>query len=176
MMIRRHFLLCGAASVALGTRGHAQPMPGMTGPHGAPATQPPGPAQGGLVLLEGEPLRSLPKLPNMTGRPGAFSGTLVAAPTQLQLAPGKATEILAYNGVSPGPLIEVTEGDKVAITFKNKIRDNEHEASTPVESATVFYDAAQVKYLHRCKGCKRRQAGFDWHHEMAGFWSEFRSS
>lgn len=125
MMIRRRFLLCGAASVALGTRSRAQPMPGMTGPHGTPATPPPGPAQGGLILPEGEPLRSLPRLRNTSGQPGAFSATLVAAPTQLQLAPGNTTEILAYNGVSPGPLIEVTEGDQVAITLKNKIPGQE---------------------------------------------------
>lgn len=128
MMIRRHFLLCGAALATLGTRGHAQPMPGMpgmTGPRDAPATKPAGPARGGPVLPEGEPLRPLPKLRNMSSRPGAFSGTLVAAPAQLQLAPGNATEILAYNGVSPGPSIEVTEGDQVTITFENKVPGQE---------------------------------------------------
>lgn len=125
MMIRRRFLMCGAASVALGTRGHAQPMPGMTGPRDAPATKPPAPARGGPVFPEGEPLRPLAKLRNISGRPGAFSGTLVAAPTQLQFVPGNATEVLAYNGLIPGPLIEVTEGDQVTITFANKVPGQE---------------------------------------------------
>lgn len=124
MMIRRHFLLCGAALVALDTRSHAQPMPGMTGPPDTPAVTEP-PARSGLILPEGEPLRLLPKLRNISGRSGAFTGSLVAAPTHLQLAPGNKTEVLAYNGISPGPLIEVTEGDHVTIEFENKVPGQE---------------------------------------------------
>jgi len=47
--------------------------------------------------------------------------TLTAAPAQLPLRPGSATDVFAYNGSIPGPTIEAHEGDRVIIHFRNEL-------------------------------------------------------
>lgn len=73
------------------------------------------------ALPEGEPLRDLPRLANTSATPGAFKARLSAGPATARFAADFDTPILAYNGMSPGPLIEVTEGDRVEIEFANDI-------------------------------------------------------
>ncbi|MGQ0815167.1 MAG: multicopper oxidase family protein, partial [Gemmatimonadota bacterium] len=46
---------------------------------------------------------------------------LTAEPASLSLLPGKTTEVFAYNGQVPGPTLELREGDRVVIHFKNKL-------------------------------------------------------
>ena len=74
-------------------------------------------------LPEGAPLRELPRLLNSADRAGYSYFNLAAQPAQARIAEGVDTPILAYNGLSPGPLIEATEGDHVWINFKNLIPD-----------------------------------------------------
>ena len=45
--------------------------------------------------------------------------TLTAAPTRLELLPGKPTDAYAYNGQVPGPTLELREGDSVIVHFHN---------------------------------------------------------
>ncbi len=71
------------------------------------------------ALTEGQPLRSLAHLRNESAVPGQFSATLSAAPGPVQLRPGSTTPMLLYNGLAPGPLIEVHEGQRVAVTLDN---------------------------------------------------------
>ena len=128
-MNRRSFLLAGAASVSLA--GHAtasmkmEDMPGSGAAHGKTARTGVVP-----VLPEGAPFRDLPRLANRSTQPGLFEATLTAAPAKTRFTGGIETPILAYNGQSPGPLIEATEGERVAITFANRI---------PAEESTVHW-------------------------------------
>ena len=47
--------------------------------------------------------------------------TLTAAPARLSIVPGNFTEVFAYNGRVPGPTLELREGDRVTITFRNNL-------------------------------------------------------
>ena len=46
---------------------------------------------------------------------------LVAEPVVREMAPGFKAHLWGYNGQSPGPTIEVVEGDKVRIFVTNKL-------------------------------------------------------
>jgi FtsP/CotA-like multicopper oxidase with cupredoxin domain len=60
-------------------------------------------------------------LRNSSVKPGVVELDLTAAPTRLELVPGKSTEAWAYNGAVPGPTIELHEGDYVTVHFHNKL-------------------------------------------------------
>ena len=49
---------------------------------------------------------------------------LVAEPVVRELAPGMNANLWGYNGQSPGPTIEVVEGDKVRIFLTNKLPEH----------------------------------------------------
>ncbi|TGQ67427.1 multicopper oxidase family protein [Mesorhizobium sp. M00.F.Ca.ET.186.01.1.1] len=129
-MHRRGFLAAGLATVLGSVRAAAQMkmdgMPGMDmgGHTGHDMGAAP---QGVAVLPEGEALRDLPRLANEAGTPGLFKARLTAESATARFAEGLDTPILGYNGTSPGPLIEAVEGDRIEITFANRIAD---EAST----------------------------------------------
>jgi FtsP/CotA-like multicopper oxidase with cupredoxin domain len=46
---------------------------------------------------------------------------LVAEPVKQQIVPGKTLDIWGYNGSSPGPTIQVTQGDRVRIVVDNHL-------------------------------------------------------
>jgi FtsP/CotA-like multicopper oxidase with cupredoxin domain len=46
---------------------------------------------------------------------------LTAQVVQWEVAPGEFVEAYAYNGMVPGPLLRVTEGDKLRINLKNEL-------------------------------------------------------
>ena len=48
---------------------------------------------------------------------------LTAAPARLSMVPGKTTDGYAYNGTVPGPMLEVREGDRVIVHFKNELAE-----------------------------------------------------
>lgn len=54
---------------------------------------------------------------------GTVEVTVTAAATRLTLRPGITTDVLAYNGSSPGPTLEVTEGDRVVVHFRNDLAE-----------------------------------------------------
>lgn len=56
-----------------------------------------------------------------TAKDGAKEFTLTAEPIRWQYANSKTITAWAYNGQVPGPEIRVTEGDRVRITFTNKL-------------------------------------------------------
>lgn len=60
-------------------------------------------------------------LQNISAKPGVVELSLTASPTRLELLPGKPTEAWAYNGMVPGPTIELREGDLVTVHFTNKL-------------------------------------------------------
>ncbi|RBA24352.1 multicopper oxidase [Herminiimonas fonticola] len=49
---------------------------------------------------------------------------LIAEPVIRELAPGMKATLWGYNGSSPGPTIEVVEGDKVRIFVTNKLPEH----------------------------------------------------
>ena len=46
---------------------------------------------------------------------------LTAAPVRLALVPGAKTDMFAYNGRFPGPTLELREGDRVTVHFRNEL-------------------------------------------------------
>jgi FtsP/CotA-like multicopper oxidase with cupredoxin domain len=46
---------------------------------------------------------------------------LVAAPTRLNLLDGRALDVWAYNGQVPGPILRVRVGDRLRVTFTNRL-------------------------------------------------------
>jgi bilirubin oxidase len=114
-MKRREFLgmtLAGAGSL----------LPGCGGGGGGG-----GPMTGGptfvprAALAQGQPLRALPMLPNLATQPGQFAAALEAAPASLALVDGAATSLWLYNGIFPGPVVDVREGERVRLSLTNHL-------------------------------------------------------
>ena len=66
-------------------------------------------------------LISPPVLRNLSRTRGVVEVNLTASPVRLALRPGSPTEAFAYNGSVPGPTLEVYEGDRVVIHFRNEL-------------------------------------------------------
>lgn len=102
-----------------------------------------------VMLPEGEALRELPVLANESSTPGFFQAKLTAEPSTARFIEGHDTPILGYNGMSPGPLIEMTEGDQVEVLFTNQIPEQEstihwHGMPVPSEQDGNPMDAVQT--------------------------------
>jgi FtsP/CotA-like multicopper oxidase with cupredoxin domain len=122
MTTRRDFLvgaaLLGAGAVA---RASLAALPEAAS-QASPLTQPPpapasGPPYRPVVTLNGW---SLPwRMKN-----GVKEFHLVAEPVVRELAPGMQAHLWGYNGQSPGPTIEVVEGDRVRIFVTNRLPEH----------------------------------------------------
>jgi FtsP/CotA-like multicopper oxidase with cupredoxin domain len=60
-------------------------------------------------------------LQDVSREPGRVEVSLRASRATLALVPGVATEVFAYNGQSPGPTLDVREGDRVVVRFRNDL-------------------------------------------------------
>jgi FtsP/CotA-like multicopper oxidase with cupredoxin domain len=60
-------------------------------------------------------------LRNLSAEPGVVEVELTAAPARISLLPGVTTDVFAYDGRVPGPLLEVWEGDRVTVRFRNRL-------------------------------------------------------
>jgi len=69
----------------------------------------------------GELASNPPLLVNISKLPKTVEVNLTAAVTKLSLQPGVVSEVFAYNGHVPGPTLDVREGDRVIIHFKNEL-------------------------------------------------------
>ena len=141
-MHRRTFLTASLAVLATGGHALAQmeghdmnAMPGMGGHEGHNMAAEPATPAAELALKEGEPLRDLPRLANQATEAGRFRASLTAGLAKANFVEGLDTPILAYNGTSPGPLIEAFEGDRVEIDFDNAI---------PGEESTIHWHGMPV--------------------------------
>lgn len=89
------------------------------------------------TLPSGQPLPPLPKLANTSKERGKFAAALTAAPHSVEWVKGQPTQTWAYNGSLPGPLIDVTEGDRIDIRFNNKLAEEStihwHGVPTPAD-------------------------------------------
>jgi len=85
-------------------------------------TQPP------LIPPDGRPYRPVVTLNGWTApwrmNDGVKEFHLVAEPVERELAPGMTARLWGYNGQSPGPTIEVVEGDRVRIFVTNRLPEH----------------------------------------------------
>jgi FtsP/CotA-like multicopper oxidase with cupredoxin domain len=108
MITRRDALLSSAAAIAGGAvllRAHeaeAEPLPAAAGPF-TPVVVP-----NGATL----PFKVVD---------GAKQFHLIAEPVKREFAPGMIVNAWGYNGITPGPIIECTEGDRVRVLLSNKL-------------------------------------------------------
>ncbi|GAB2842629.1 copper oxidase [Pseudoduganella ginsengisoli] len=124
MTTRRHFLFnTGATAVAAAavSKAGAATLPEAPTMNSAETHVPPPPPNGRpyspVVTLNGW---SLPwRMHN-----GVKEFHLVAEPVVRELAPGMKANLWGYNGQSPGPTIEVVEGDRVRIFVTNKLPEH----------------------------------------------------
>lgn len=77
-----------------------------------------------LTTSSDDTLRSPPLLVNRSSVPRTIEVSLTAAPGRLALAPGKITDVYAFNGSVPGPTLEVHEGDKVIVHYTNNLPES----------------------------------------------------
>jgi FtsP/CotA-like multicopper oxidase with cupredoxin domain len=123
MTNRRNFLagagvLLGAATVSKAAMGAVPEAPTTSAPTTAPPLHPStGHPYNPVVTLNGW---SLP----FRMRNGWKEFHLVAEPVVRELAPGMKARLWGYNGQSPGPTIEVVEGDLVRIFVTNKLPEH----------------------------------------------------
>lgn len=124
MVTRRKFFL-NAGAVALGaglvSRAGAASLPEAPSMDKA-STQPP------LAPASGRPYNPVVTLNSWTlpwrMKNGAKEFHLVAEPVVRELAPGMKANLWGYNGQSPGPTIEVVEGDRVRLFVTNKLPEH----------------------------------------------------
>ena len=100
----------GAATTAGGTLpGHDMAgMPGMNGQMPSHAAEVPTATRGNQALE-----------PTLVDGVKVFE--LTASVVQWEATPGEMVEAYAYNGMVPGPLLRVTEGDTIRIVLKNEL-------------------------------------------------------
>jgi FtsP/CotA-like multicopper oxidase with cupredoxin domain len=108
----------GAAAVSRAAMGAVPEAPIQKSAAMAPPLQPPaGPPYNPVVTLNGWTLPF--RMKN-----GWKEFHLVAEPVERELAPGMVARLWGYNGQSPGPTIEVVEGDFVRIFVTNKLPEH----------------------------------------------------
>lgn len=124
MMSRRNFFK-GAGAIAVSatavSKVGAASLPEAATMNNAATLPPPLPANGRpfypVVTLNGW---SLP----WRMKEGVKEFHLVAEPVVREMAPGMKANLWGYNGQSPGPTIEVVEGDRVRIFLTNKLPEH----------------------------------------------------
>ena len=124
MTTRRQFLssagvaLVGAAAVSRAAQGAVPEAPTMDKAATQPPLAPPnGRAYQPVVTLNGWTLPWRMK-------DGVKEFHLIAEPVVRELAPGMKAHLWGYNGQSPGPTIEVVEGDRVRIFVTNRLPEH----------------------------------------------------
>lgn len=121
------------------------------------------------LLPKNNDLKELSVLKNESSKKGEFIGTIEISKTKMQFAPGLDTEVYAYNGMIPGPLIELNEGDKVKIKVKNKLNEvttiHWHGLVIPfiADGAPLNPIAANEEKIYEFK-VKKGSAGTYWYH------------
>jgi FtsP/CotA-like multicopper oxidase with cupredoxin domain len=122
MITRRSFLagvaLAGAATVSRAQLANLPDASSMD----SPATQAP------RVPPNGRPYHPVVTLNGWTlpwrMKDGVKEFHLVAEPVVRELAPGMKAHLWGYNGQSPGPTIEVVEGDRVRLFVTNRLPEH----------------------------------------------------
>jgi FtsP/CotA-like multicopper oxidase with cupredoxin domain len=95
--------------------------------------------------------------------------TLTAAPARLSLLPGLETDVFAYNGRIPGPTLELREGDRVRIRFRNELSEpttvHWHGLHLPFTAdGSPFHPVAPGEEYEYAFTVKAGTAGTYWYH------------
>ena len=120
MLSRRRFFSSAGLAVAAGAVAKAAlaALPEIVSTD-SPAMQPP------LTPPNGRPYRAVATLNGWSlpwrMRNGIKEFHLVAEPVIREIAPGMKAYLWGYNGQSPGPTIEVVEGDRVRMFVTNRL-------------------------------------------------------
>ncbi len=124
MSTRRQFLRSSGAALlgaSLVSRVQAASLPEAP-MQASPLTQPP------LAPPDGQPYNPVVTLNGWTlpwrMKDGVKEFHLIAEPVVREIAPGMKANLWGYNGQSPGPTIEVVEGDKVRLFVTNKLPEH----------------------------------------------------
>ncbi len=79
-----------------------------------------------------------PFMRNVAAEPGSVHVALVASAERLELIDGVTSDVYAYNGRVPGPTLELAEGDRVTVRFRNELLEpttvHWHGLSLPIDS------------------------------------------
>ena len=119
-----------------------------------------------------------PLLVNISKLPHTVEVNLTAAVTTLSLQPGVTSEVFAYNGHVPGPTLDVREGDRVIIHFRNQLPEattvHWHGIHLPFDSDGSPFQPIQPGESHDYVFTVRNgTAGTYWYHphpdKRAGF-------
>ena len=118
---RDFFKLAGAAAAASVSSVALARLPEIVS-QDSPATQAP------LLPPNGRPYNPVVTLNGWTlpwrMKDGAKEFHLVAEPVVREIAPGMKAHLWGYNGQSPGPTIEVVEGDRVRLFVTNRLPEH----------------------------------------------------
>jgi len=94
---------------------------------------------------EGAPAVLTPDLPSVpyTLENGVKVFHLTAEPVKRRIVPFKTMDVWGYNGTSPGPAIQVNQGDRVRVVFENRLPESTtihwHGLEVPIEMDGVPY-------------------------------------
>lgn len=121
MLTRRNLLaasLAAGAGVVIARRAQAQEVPPVARPK----------AQHNPAAQQNQTHRSV-VTPNGTTMPfrivdGVKEFHIVAEPVEREFAPGMVVKCWGYNGQTPGPTIEVVQGDRVRLFVTNRLREH----------------------------------------------------
>ena len=94
---------------------------------------------------------------------------LVASPGQVTLRPGTTTSAYAYNGTVPGPTLELREGDRVVVNFRNALPEattvHWHGLHLPFEAdGSPFHPVAPGETYRYEFTVRPGSAGTYWYH------------
>jgi FtsP/CotA-like multicopper oxidase with cupredoxin domain len=64
-----------------------------------------------------------PVLANTAREPNTVEVTITAAAATIEVQPGVKSRMMAYNGTVPGPTLDVHEGDRVIVHFRNNLSE-----------------------------------------------------
>ena len=108
-------------------------------------------------------------LPNISKLPHTVEVNITAAPARLSLVPGTMSDAFAYNGRVPGPTLEIREGDKVIVHFRNNLpvptTIHWHGVHMPVAAdGSPFYPVAPGGTYDYVFTIKHGTAGTYWYH------------
>jgi FtsP/CotA-like multicopper oxidase with cupredoxin domain len=144
LTMSKHLRTVGLLSLALAA-GCAQPPAGLVGatPAGAGVTA--DPASNG-TMAHGTPFAE-PVAIGASSRQGrTVEVDLTAQTAQVDIGNGQTAEVLSYNGVYPGPTIDVREGDRLVVRFKNTLSEptsvHWHGLSVPADQDDATHTVA----------------------------------
>ena len=121
------------------------------------------------IVAPAAALSAPPVLTNVSSAPHTVEVTITAAPTLLSLLPGTKSDAFAYNGRVPGPTLEIREGDRVIIHFRNHLpvptTVHWHGLHIPVTAdGSPFYPVAPGGTYDYVFTIQRGAAGTYWYH------------